>query len=87
MLPITMKKPVWLVPVCIVDITIGIFLLLVIAAPGFTPDLKEKAARRGLTAFMVAVAGINIVGPITALWFHCRESERIDRGETEESDL
>jgi len=87
MLPITMRKPVWLAPVCVADITLGLFLLLVVAAPGFTPDLKEKADRRGLTVFILIVAGINIVGPVAALWYHCRESKRADRGQTGGSDL
>lgn len=87
MLPVTMKKPVWLVPVCVVDITIGLFLLLVVTLPGFTLDLKEKAARRGLTEFILVVAAINIAGPIGALWYHCHASERIERGETEGDDL
>ena len=76
MLPESMKKPVWLAPVCIADITIGVFLFLVVALPGFTPDLKEKAHRRGLTGFILVIAGINIAGPIAALWYHCRTSER-----------
>jgi|GEM_PF-3871473 len=81
MLPTTMRKPVWLAPICVIDLTLGLFLLIVITLPGFTPDLKEKAARRGLTALILAVAGINIIGPIAALWYHCRASERDDQGE------
>lgn len=74
MLPESMKKPLWLVPVCIADITIGLFLLLAVTLPGFTPDLKEKAERRGLTGLLLAAAAINIAGPIGALWYHCRTS-------------
>lgn len=82
MLPTTMKKPVWLAPLCVADITLGLFLLFLVTVPGFAPDLKEKASRRGLTAFLLAAASINIVGPVAALWYHCRESKRIERGET-----
>lgn len=81
MLPITMKKPLWLVPLCILDITIGLFLLLAVTTTWFAPDLKEKAERRGMTGFAVIAALINIAGPITALWYHCRESERTGGGE------
>lgn len=84
MLPTTMKKPVWLAPLCIADITLGLFLLLVVAVPGFSSELREKAARRGLTAFLAAAAGINIVGPIAALWYHCRESAHLDQGDNRE---
>lgn len=76
MLPITMKKPVWLVPLCILDLTIGLFLLLVVATSWFAPDLKDKTDRRGLTGLVYFIAVTNIVMPTFALWYHCRVSAR-----------
>lgn len=87
MLPTSMKKPVWLAPVCVADITLGLFLLLAVTSPWLTPDLKEKAARRGLTVILLAISAINILGPVAALWYHCRVSERADRGTTGEEHL
>ncbi|TSK09133.1 MAG: hypothetical protein FPO08_07520 [Geobacter sp.] len=72
MLPITMKKPVWLVPMCILDLTIGLFLLLVVGTSWFAPDLRDKAERRGLTGLVFLIAIANVAMPTVALWYHCR---------------
>lgn len=81
MLPITIKKPVWLVPLCILDLTIGLFLLLVVASSWFAPDLKDKADRRGLIGFIYMISFVNIAGPTVALWYHCKASESIEQEE------
>jgi len=78
MIPITMRKPVWLVPICISNLTIGLFLLLAIVVPGFTPDLREQAIRNGIITLIFAAAVINIIGPVMALAYHCRASTRAD---------
>lgn len=86
MVPISMKKPVWLTLVCVADLTMGLFLMVVITAPGFAPELRERVAHRGLTGFIFAIAATNIFGPIAALWYHCRASERSGQRMTGENE-
>jgi hypothetical protein len=82
MIPKTMRKPVWLVPLCISDLTLGLLFLLVITVPEFTPEMRERAVRHGVTWLIFGIAAINITAPVTALLFHCRASTSADQDRT-----
>jgi hypothetical protein len=75
MIPVSMKKPLWLAPCCIVSLTLGIFLALVVTT-GLYPELKDRADRRGGTGFLLMVGISNVTFPIAALWWHTRAYER-----------
>ena len=75
MIPESMKKPFWLVPVSILSVTCGMFLMTVYLVPEFAPHMYEKMFRRGLYVAAPWVAFINIVIPVFALWFHTNRGE------------
>jgi len=70
-----MRKPVWLVPVCIASLTVGIFLLLIVST-GFDPELRDRADSRGGTGFLFLVGALNVLGPIACLMYHSWKSQR-----------
>lgn len=75
MIPKSMKKPVWLVPVCIASLTLGIFLILTVST-GFAPDLRDRADSRGGIGFLLLAGVLNILGPIGCLLYHSWGSQR-----------
>lgn len=75
MIPESMKRPFWLVPVSILSVTGGMFFLAVYFFPEFSPHLRENMFRRGLHVAAPWVAFINIVIPVFALWFHTNRGE------------
>jgi hypothetical protein len=81
MIPKSMKKPVWLAPTCIMNLTTGIFLLLVYLCPDFAPRLHENMFRRGVYIIMPVISGVSILAPIFCLWYHVWFDQKIAAGE------
>lgn len=73
-IPQDMKEPKWLMPVCILTFTIGVFLLTVLSTE-LAPETKERAASRGLTQLLCVLAILNIASPIAALFYFCAQQD------------
>lgn len=83
LIPQTMKRTVWLFPLCIMGVTLGIFMLL-FAHTDMDPELSDRISRRGGTEFCTFFGLLNILCPVWLLWFHSDRSEKIARGEIDE---
>lgn len=80
MIPESMKKNKWLVPGCIIGVTLGMYIMIVYLFPDFAPEMHERMVRKGLGVLAPFVGGVNILGPVATLWYHCRvEHRRIGR--------
>ncbi|MBU5636557.1 hypothetical protein KOM00_07380 [Geomonas sp. Red69] len=74
LIPEDMKEPKWMMPVCILTFTIGIFLLTVLSTE-LVPEMRGRAASRGLTQFLAAIAILNVASPIAVLYYYCAQQD------------
>lgn len=72
--PNDMKEPKWLIPVCILTFAIGVFLLTVLSTE-LAPEIRERAAFRGLTQLLCGIAILNVASPIAALFYFCAQQD------------
>ena len=80
MIPKSLKETWWLIPACIVAMTLGLFIMAVYLFPDFAPEMHERMVRKGLGVLAPLIGGFSILAPVATLWYHCRAGESVGRG-------
>jgi hypothetical protein len=86
MIPKSMRTPVWLAPACILNFTLGVFLLAVYFFPDFAPRMHLNMIRRGVYVIIPFVVVMNVIAPVMCLWYCSWVDERVAAGEMDEED-
>ena len=68
MIPDNLKVPFWLIPACILSMTVGLYLIIVLIIPGFNPYLMGRLEAMGFVPIAVGSGLLCFSLPILLLW-------------------
>ncbi len=74
-MPKSLKERPWLIPLSILSLTLGIYIILTYAFPGFAPFLRERLAVKRLSVQVLALGLLEVALPILLLRL-CVESDK-----------
>ncbi len=77
------QNRLWLVPVCIVSLSMGFFIIFTLVLPEFNPDLCESLTNSGLHIFAFNLGLVCVLAPILLLRI-CVEIDRVEGSEDED---
>lgn len=69
MTPSILKKPVWLVPLLVFCLSMGMFLNAVMFIPGFNPSLQDGLTGKNLLIPAILCSFMCIAIPVVSLWY------------------
>ncbi len=86
-MPRYLQNHLWLVPICILSLSLGIYIILTLFLPEFNPHLCERFADKGVKPFAFFLGLACVASPITLLLISIEIDRMEESGEDEDGDL